>query len=134
MQAFFNTLRESLGNRKTLEDVALAAIVVLVGTACFGLGRLSVSEEQKGVGPLIRGEGEIAASVSLLNSSVNSSVNSPADASVKGQGSYVASRNGTRYYPPECAGKARISEANMIHFASVEEAEAAGYTKALTCK
>ena len=49
-------------------------------------------------------------------------------------GSYVASKNGTKYYPPGCAGAKRILDANRVYFTSTAAAEKAGYTLAATCK
>lgn len=49
-------------------------------------------------------------------------------------GSYVASKNGTKYYPPGCAGAKRILDANRVYFTSITAAEKAGYTLAATCK
>ena len=48
-------------------------------------------------------------------------------------GSYVASKNGTKYYPPGCAGAKRILDANRVYFTSTVAAEKAGYTLAATC-
>lgn len=49
-------------------------------------------------------------------------------------GQVVASRSGTKYYLPTCAGAARISDANKVWFATVELAAAAGYSPAANCK
>lgn len=48
-------------------------------------------------------------------------------------GSFVASKSGTKYYLPTCSGAGRIQESNKVWFASREEAESAGYTKAANC-
>ncbi len=48
-------------------------------------------------------------------------------------GSYVASKNGTKYYPPGCAGAKRILDTNRVYFTSTIAAEKAGYTLAATC-
>ncbi|MCA9052050.1 MAG: hypothetical protein KDA89_25100, partial [Planctomycetaceae bacterium] len=49
-------------------------------------------------------------------------------------GKYVASRNGSKYHFPWCAGAQAMSETNKIWFDSVEEARKAGYTPAGNCK
>lgn len=46
----------------------------------------------------------------------------------------VASKSGTKYYLPRCAGADRISDANKIWFASAVAATRAGYTLAVNCK
>lgn len=47
--------------------------------------------------------------------------------------SVVASRGGTKYYLPWCAGADRIRDANKVWFASPEAAEAHGYERASNC-
>lgn len=49
-------------------------------------------------------------------------------------GTYVASKNGTKYYLPTCASANRIKDENKIWFLSKEEAAAAGYAPSSTCK
>ncbi len=46
----------------------------------------------------------------------------------------VASKSGTKYYLPSCAGVERISEANKVWFASAAAAAAAGYAPSANCK
>lgn len=46
----------------------------------------------------------------------------------------VASKNGTKYHYPWCAGAKQISEKNKITFNSIEEAKASGYAPAVNCK
>jgi len=49
-------------------------------------------------------------------------------------GAVVASKSGTKYHYPWCAGAKQISAKNLITFNSIEEARAAGYTPASNCK
>jgi hypothetical protein len=113
-------------NRRALENIALAAIIILVGTASFGLGRLSVGKERVPA-RVIAPEGAQAAIVT------NGASPNAASAAVS-NGSVTASKNGTKYYTAGCSGAARISEANKVTFATSAEAEAAGYEKAAACK
>jgi len=46
----------------------------------------------------------------------------------------VASKNGTKYHLPTCAGAKQISDKNKVTFGSIEEARAKGYTPASNCK
>jgi hypothetical protein len=46
---------------------------------------------------------------------------------------YVASKAGTKYHHITCPGAKQIKEENKIYFASVQEAMAAGYSKAANC-
>jgi hypothetical protein len=92
------------------------ATIVLTGTLGFGLGRLSRLEEGR-------------ESVKIINNNV-----AVASAPINTvQGSYVASRNGTKYYLLGCAGVQKIKEANKIYFATKEEAEKRGLTPAANC-
>lgn len=50
------------------------------------------------------------------------------------QGAFVASKNGTKYYPVGCSGANRIKEENKVYFTTSKEAESAGYGKAANCK
>lgn len=46
----------------------------------------------------------------------------------------VASKNGTKYHYPWCAGAKQIADKNKITFNSFAEARASGYTPASNCK
>lgn len=48
-------------------------------------------------------------------------------------GAYIASKNGTKYYPADCSGASRIKEANRVYFTTEAEAVQAGYTRAQNC-
>lgn len=111
---------ERLG--KYLSHLYVPAIVALVGLSCFGLGRLSVAA---GEAPrlVINAPGvQLAASAAVVQASQGGK-----------SGAYVASKSGSKYYLPSCSGASRINEANKVWFATVEEAEAAGYTPAANC-
>lgn len=95
--------------------MALGAIIILVGTASFGLGRLSLEKEEKGSRHFS------AAGVEALKIT-------------DGKGSVVASKSGTAYYPEGCAGANRISPENKVTFSSAKEAEEAGLHKSANCK
>jgi len=48
-------------------------------------------------------------------------------------GEIVASKNGTKYYFPWCAGVNRIKEENKIYFSTEEQARGEGYDLAANC-
>lgn len=98
-------------------DVLIAGIVVLAALLSFGLGYLSGLDAGK--------TAEI-----IVSDTAPEKGSTGAD--VKG-GEVVASKNGTKYYLPNCAGAGRIAEANKISFASVVLARQAGYTPAANC-
>lgn len=94
----------------------LIGIVFLVGLASFGLGRLSALEEAKPV-------------VSVQEA--------PQEAKAKGMapgGLIVASRKGSAYHYPWCAGAQTMAETNKVWFPSEAGAKAAGYSPAKNCK
>ena len=105
-------------------DLWLVLVIFLVSFASFGLGRLSVLYAPQGhlevvYPPAVEGsagEGEVLG------------------AEVQVMGQYVASRTGSKYHFPWCAGAQSIKEENKIWFDSKEEAEAAGYAPAANCK
>ncbi len=99
--------------QKAPRDVLMVAILVLSSSLCFGLGYRAGLEGQEGQG-------------SALILDTRASATSTA-------GYVVAARGGTKYYPPDCAGANRISDANKIWFVSASAAVEAGYTPAGNC-
>ena len=93
-----------------LEPYLLPLVVVLVGLSAFGLGRLSVT--------WLPAAAPVPASAKVVSAE---------------EGNYVASKTGTRYYLPSCAGVSNIKEENRVYFVSVAQARAAGYTAAANC-
>ncbi len=99
------------------ERIFVVILIILVGTASFGLGRLSIEEGNK---TPIRIENFASTTSEVV-----------ADSSL-GQGSafsasmVLASKTGTSYYYPSCSGAKRITDKNKITFPSAKEAEAFG--------
>jgi len=48
--------------------------------------------------------------------------------------SFIASKNGKRYFPTSCGSAQTIKSENAVYFESESLAELAGYTKSLQCK
>ncbi|HEY4522237.1 MAG TPA: hypothetical protein VJH91_01200 [Candidatus Paceibacterota bacterium] len=94
----------------------LIALVILVGVASFGLGRLSAIIESK---PLVM---------------VTQATAAAGAATMPLGGQYVASKTGTVYYYPWCSGAQKIATASQRWFATREAAERAGYRAAKNCK
>ncbi|MFA6519462.1 MAG: hypothetical protein WCT41_01405 [Candidatus Paceibacterota bacterium] len=97
-------------------DMLIIGILVLASSASFGLGYFAGLDAHQ-----VSVEGFEALPVS-------------ADATPSKSGQFVASMNGTKYYPTGCAGADRISPTNKVWFASAEAAVAAGYAPAANCK
>ena len=90
-------------------------LILLVGVASFGLGRLSAVDSS--FTPVLRRVPTEGQSIALALG-----------------GKFVASKNGSAYYFPWCSGVERINASNMIWFDSSEKAEKAGYAPAKNCK
>ncbi|OHA19452.1 MAG: hypothetical protein A3C08_01200 [Candidatus Taylorbacteria bacterium RIFCSPHIGHO2_02_FULL_47_18] len=118
-------------------DFFFSAVIVLVGFASFGLGRLSLLESKR---EPMRVENALMAGVGVASESdekkENIALGLPAVPAHAGQagGQIVASKTGAKYHFPWCAGASQIAEKNKIWFDSVEEAQKAGYAPASNCK
>lgn len=97
-------------------DILIAGILVLASSASFALGYLAGRDTGQGSG------------LPLEQSPLETSF-----ATTSSIGQMVASKNGTKYYLPTCAGADRISAANKVWFASASAAAAAGYAPAANC-
>ncbi len=122
--------------QRTIErrDVYIVLLILFVGGASFGLGRLSQTNTEER--PMVRIENAFtepvydeAAGETTQEAGV---VEQPIE-SVK-TGSFVGSKNSDKYHFPWCPGAQRIKEENKVWFADREAAEAAGYTPAANCK
>jgi len=109
----------------------LIVIVILVALLAFGIGRLSVlygkASDFKILYPTseIVEHGEVLGASNTTNLTTNNSLSS---------GPYVASKTGSKYHLPWCAGAQAIKEENKIYFSTKDEAEARGYEPAGNCK
>jgi len=110
-------------------DLLIVAIIILVGFASFGLGRLSVRDVETPIKitESITGVTKIAAQSASIRDAVRNTA-------LSSQGDVVASKNGSKYHFPWCGGAQRIAEKNLISFGSIEAARKAGYTPAANCK
>lgn len=98
--------------RGASQDILLVGILLLASLLSFGLGFLAGKDSEW--------SGEVLTESSPLIATTSDSV--------------VASRNGTKYYFPWCAGVERIVSANKIYFASPSDAKAQGYSLAANCQ
>jgi hypothetical protein len=117
-------------------------VIVLIAIIGFSLGRISGLQDKRepvrvitspnslGDNPLNppypKGETGTKNSANLQNAASAVSANSSE--------TVVASKNGTKYHYPWCAGAKQISAGNLVTFNSINEARAAGYTPASNCK
>ena len=130
-------------------------VIILIAIIAFSLGRISGLQENREPvrvlntssaslnnplnSPYVKGETEGTPSVSNIQqgAAVGASdvINGQAQPSQNAvAGAVVASKNGTKYHYPWCAGAKQIAEKNLITFSSIEAARASGYTPAANCK
>jgi hypothetical protein len=116
---------------ESLEPYLALAIVALVGIGAFGLGRLSAAPDQPALRVLYP---DAKAAEPLANTAAvaNAAKAAPA-APAAGQGAYVASKSGTKYYLAACPAASRIKPENRVYFVSKDDAVAAGYGPAANC-
>ncbi|MBI2025688.1 hypothetical protein HYT04_02800 [Candidatus Kaiserbacteria bacterium] len=93
---------------KVPKDVLILVILILTSSLSFGLGYLAGLDAR--------------VPKDALNAQATSA-----------DGRFVASKSGTKYYLPACAGAERISDANKVWFISASAAVAAGYSPAANC-
>ena len=112
----------------------IIAVAVLAGVVIIGAGWWTVSASK--IPDKV--PSSVSSGVKFIDQSdsgkgVSAENTSSSTASGSG-GKYVASKNGTKYFPEDCKGSKTIKEANKIFFSTPEEAEKAGYELAKNCK
>lgn len=105
------------------DTLFIALLLVFIAVGSFGLGRQSVLERVTSVPT------ERSREIEIIQNTL------PASPTLTQEGrEVVASKSGTKYHLPSCPGAKQIKEANLIRFAAIELAEAAGYTPAANCE
>ncbi len=95
-------------------DVLIIVILILASLLSFGLGYLT------------------GVDAAAQRSSATLQASSFVASTTSGQ-QVIASKNGTKYYFPWCAGAERIAETHKVWFASAASARSAGYTPSANC-
>ena len=120
----------------------IAFLLVVVGVGSFGLGKMSLDTNSKNMSNIAtpallfntpsstKDQSSELVSVSAVSGTRNPV---PPTALSKSAHNFVASKAGTKYHALTCSGAKTIKESNKIYFATVDEAEAAGYTRAANC-
>lgn len=113
-----------------------SAILIAVAVGSFGLGRLSFYDENRAPVKINMPESEAEEVLGVF--SEDASLGKEDSEEIKESnsvgGEVVGSRNSNKYHFPWCSGAKRISETNLITFASIEDARKAGYSPASNCK
>lgn len=97
-------------------SLLLILIIVLSNFGSFGLGRLSVFEDKK------QQEDVKIIVPKLSNLDIDET-----------KFAFVASKNGTKYYPINCKSASRIKTENKIYFLTEDEAKDSGLERSSTC-
>ena len=108
---------------------------ILIASASFGAGRLTVTEKSEPV--VIQDPVEQVSQCPKCSTDEKTATNAKEDnedEEAAEQGDYVASKNGSKYYLTDCSGANRIKEENKVWFDTVDEAKAEGYEPAKNCK
>ena len=132
---------KDLGRKFVEPRNASVILIILACFASFGLGRLSVlNSYKKGRGILIKEPFVLPASAVAVSGALEGERETRAEKKsvlpsvTNSGGQVVASKNGSKYHFPWCAGAKQISEQNKIYFDSAEAARAKGYMPAANCK
>ncbi len=108
------------------DELVMILIIILSLSSGFGLGRLSKIIDSR---PPV--------SIEFFNSSISETANLLSSTKNKEdvflEEYFVASKKGSKYYFPWCSGARNIKSDNLIKFMTREEAESAGYGKAVNC-
>jgi hypothetical protein len=112
-------------------DLYIVIMIILVGTASYGLGKISSFEKNKTPISILKAR-EYMNSI-VLNDTSNTKTETQSVQAQQTDGKIVASKSGTKYYYSWCTGVSRIKEENKIWFNSIEEARSAGLTPASNC-
>ncbi len=111
------------------DGVFYTLLIILIAIASFGLGRMSVERDLEPLNTQTNNQALTALS------SLEVEVEAPEvkGGEMKSGTKVIASRSGTKYHLPDCAGAKQIKSENRIEFESVEAAKAAGYSPAANC-
>lgn len=114
-------MREKFKSFLADDTIFMVLMLSIVGITSFGLGRMSMHED----------------SIKQNKAIVIDELPRVPDVHQKVEGEQaipvVASKSGTKYHLLNCPGAKQIKQENKIEFASIKEAEAAGYAPASNC-
>ena len=103
------------------DDLFVFLVIILVGLGSFALGRISLQA------------GASDQTLKIDDTGVEQGIWEEYAKNQSRNKSYVASKNGTKYYPINCSATNRIKEENRIYFVDKDGAEGAGYSATTAC-
>jgi hypothetical protein len=130
-----NDFGNKIKGKGTIDKVTIMYLFVVVGVgiACFGLGRLSVyTKFSLDNGIIFTNTPQL--SVDNQEAYAYKAYTDNKVIPLIQERNYVASKNGKLYYSPSCSGAKRIKTENQIWFANSTDAEKLGYTLSTSCK
>lgn len=127
---FSNKIKGWAGERR--QTLIFTLILVGVAAGSFYLGYVARAETQVSDPVLIQCPAN--AYINPLATDTTLSKTKTPQQSLLQSGVYVASKNGTKYYPVDCSAVNRIKEENKIFFSDEASAQAAGYGVGAGCK
>lgn len=139
IKLFFLNIKDKIYSQekglKIKDDLYIILIIILVGTASFGLGKISNYEKNKTPISILKTKEYIYSSLEKNASDINGAeiknIQNTDDKKINEI--IVASKSGTKYYYLWCSGVSKIKEKNKIYFKTIEEAKSAGLTPATNC-
>ena len=132
-------MNEKLKSLLLNDQLFYGFIVILVALASFGLGRASMAdliEATPESQPTVAGKDASVPPAPVTTEKAGAptvALASSRPATATTATTYVASKSGTKYHLLTCPGAKSIKEENKVYFATVLEAEAAGYKPAANC-
>ncbi len=111
------------------DGVFYTLLIILIAIASFGLGRMSVERDLEPLNTQTNNQ----ALTALPSLEVEVKAPEVKGSEMKAGTKVIASRSGTKYHLPDCAGAKQIKPENRIEFESIEAAKAAGYSPAANC-
>jgi hypothetical protein len=117
-------MREKLKSFLLDDAIFYALLIICIASVAFLLGKQSMNQS---TAP------QPAGVVISQPSAPSAGAETSSETMLLGQG-VVASKSGTKYHLPSCPGAKQIKEANLIRFASIDAARAAGYSAAANCE
>lgn len=110
------------------DGIFYTLLILLVAIASYGLGQRSALSSQKASATTPE-----TPAVQIIEPQRNSQTSLILEAE-EGGVAVVASKSGTKYHLPTCPGASQIKAENKVEFASIAEAEVAGYSPAANCE
>ena len=137
MCAIIRHMQEKLKSWLGNDQVFYGLLLIIVSFGSFTLGRFSVlsSVQDKSPGVSFIAAKPLSAKDTFLEGSKDIQLTNIQTSSKSASLtlSVVASKSGTKYHLPSCAGAKQIKPENLVTFSNEDEAKKAGYTPAANC-